>query len=186
MKRTFIGIKVPAGNEMDTILSGLKNELNEEDVRWANSSNFHITLFFLGNVEDETIEAISSHLHEIAGCTKTFSLRIKGFGFFGKKEKPKVIWLGVEAAQILYDLQGQINECVENFGFIPEKSSYTPHLTIGRTKKINNPALFYQWIEKYKGLDLGEIEVSEMAFFESASTSKGPEYKAINKFKFQG
>jgi len=62
MKRTFIAVKIPVSRTTAEIIQDIKSELQDEKIKWVETFNMHITLFFAGETHDEMIKKISSEM----------------------------------------------------------------------------------------------------------------------------
>jgi 2'-5' RNA ligase len=98
------------------------------------ADNLHLTLRFLGNVDSDRSEALSSCLRRIA--VDSFALRLGGLGTFGRGNAIRVVWLGVEVgAERLRQLAQEVEACCAENGFEPEQRAYNPHLTLARSRQ---------------------------------------------------
>ena len=106
--RTFIAIPVP--ESVFKLQSNLKNTISEKTgkVRWVKRDQLHITLKFVGDTPEESIDDVRSAIKIIADNTKPFEIFIQGTGCFPKIERPRVMWIGLNGAL------GQLNQLVKN------------------------------------------------------------------------
>ena len=108
----------------------------ESDIKWISGKNLHLTLSFLGNVDDSKIDSLISDLQEVKELPK-FTLFVNGTGIFPNSESPKVFWLGIkEGYDELSDSQSIIDELSFEYKETQRKENFVPHITIGRI----NPA----------------------------------------------
>jgi len=138
--RLFVGVeldervKEAAAQIADSLRLNLEQRL---DARWVPPANLHITLWFLGEVEqsrvEPTVQAIDAPFHEPA-----FDLEISGLGAFPPAGSPRVLWLGVTSGSTqLARLHAELNRRLEPIGFVPERRAYSAHLTIARVKEMS-------------------------------------------------
>ncbi len=131
MPRLFSGIILPDPVAMQLALlqSGLKN------ARWIDPSNFHITLRFLGDVDDGVGVGVeySALLNRISFTP--FSLKLKGVDSFGGR-KPRIIYAGVEENEALQDLQWQHEQAAVALGLESDRRNYAPDVTLLRPRNI--------------------------------------------------
>ena len=100
-------------------------------VKWVAAESIHITLKFLGEVPDKSIEDVDTAL---TGLTwKTFTITVRGIGFFPGTRSPRVFWAGMEAPT-MQGLTEQLDARMERFGFDKEKRAFRPHITLARAK----------------------------------------------------
>ena len=77
-------------------------------MKWVDSSLFHLTLKFLGDIRPSSIPVINEALGRVGDGTDPFSLEIGGFGAFPTIRRPRVLWLGVEPTPALRCLKQDI------------------------------------------------------------------------------
>ena len=183
MKRTFISIPVP--NHVLKIKQMMVSTFeNPSDINWVKNTNLHLTLKFLGETKDTSIDKISDILSDIAFEQKQHNLIIKNTGAFPDETQPSVLWLGVEGeTNPLFKLKKLINAKLETLAFPQEDQSYTPHVTIGRIKYSNkkppNPKIFLQ-----SSYDEIALHVNKMQFVSSELSKNGPIYHIISSHSF--
>ncbi|MFH1678513.1 MAG: RNA 2',3'-cyclic phosphodiesterase, partial [Candidatus Omnitrophota bacterium] len=92
--RTFIAIELP--EEIKNILGEIQDKLKQTraDVKWVQPQNIHLTLKFLGEINEDLVKKIASALNEIAQENSSFNLRLYELGAFPKIKYPRVIWIG--------------------------------------------------------------------------------------------
>ena len=137
--RAFIAVELP--DEVKKELASIQQELERAsaDVKWVKTENIHLTLKFLGNVDDDKIEKIKALLDKIASSHEKFEATLFKVGAFPKLEYPRVIWVGIDkgcnlAEEIAFKIE---NEC-ERIGFAKENRPFSAHLTLGRVRSGKN------------------------------------------------
>lgn len=103
-------------------------------VRWVDPAQIHLTLKFLGEVPEPEVAAVGACIASVARRHEPFALRIGGLGGFPSLERPRVLWLGVQAPPVLGALQAALEKELEALGFAPEDRPFRPHLTLGRVR----------------------------------------------------
>ncbi|TDT61179.1 RNA 2',3'-cyclic phosphodiesterase [Fonticella tunisiensis] len=137
--RIFITLKFDksAREKLKTVQDIIKK--NSERGRFKHIDNFHLTLKFLGEVEEETVELIYNDLLLELNEMKKFKLKIMGINAFGKEDIIRTIYLGVEGQKdMLYNLAAAVEKVAVKYGFKSERN-YTPHVTIAQNVKLNKP-----------------------------------------------
>ncbi|MFD1415661.1 RNA 2',3'-cyclic phosphodiesterase [Oceanobacillus jeddahense] len=131
MSHYFIGIQVKP--ELAEQLSEWQTNLAQHlpYKQWTDKSDFHITLVFLGDVDEKSIKILQSELQSIAAY-EAFDLKRSALGTFGNKHQPRVLWLGVESHPVLTDIQKQVVQICKTIGYHEEKRMYKPHITIAK------------------------------------------------------
>jgi len=135
MLRLFVGIPLP-----DSYQRNLKSFTNllgsrlKSKVRWTRPGNWHLTLKFLGDVEESQVDDIKGVLSAIE--FPAFDMRSGDCGCFPDMERPRVIWKGFrKGARRCEALAGAVEDALEPLGFEREKRPFKCHLTLGRVKQ---------------------------------------------------
>jgi 2'-5' RNA ligase len=108
MKRIFIAVKIDPGETLLNVISSFKTGLKDEQIKWTESENFHITLAFLGDTEDAKVKAIYNMLRPTCEGFGEFEIMIKGAGVFKNFQDPRIIWTGIETSEKLNKLYDSI------------------------------------------------------------------------------
>lgn len=184
--RTFIAIDFE--EEIKKKLYFLLLELDKvsQNIKWVKKEGMHLTLKFLGEIEEEKIPKIEAALSAISKMYSPFPFRLKGTGTFppGKKN-PRVIWIGIEGGQTLKELQAQLEEELEKLDLPREKREFHPHLTLGRVKIQSHLGGVLSQLEREKETTFGEMKVNKITFFQSILKPTGAEYKALSEFELK-
>ncbi len=133
--RSFICIDVP--QQVKARIEDVQAKLRRlpADVSWTRPANVHLTLKFLGEVEEERLPALGEVLQEIARGHEPFELVTDRGGVFPTAARPRVLWIGVQDEQgRLRALVTDLEEAFSAQGFAREARPFTAHLTIGRIR----------------------------------------------------
>ena len=183
--RTFVSVSVP--KEIVNIQSMLKSTIEPKGVkvRWVMNGKMHLTLKFLGNTTQGSIDNLNEALFNAVKSAKVINLSISGTGAFPVKGRPNVLWLGIKGdIDELKQLTVNINNSLEPLGFITEKRDFLPHVTIARIKsnqkKIPN-------ISNYLNTTFTELpmKIVKISLMQSESFSKGNFYTILGTHFFR-
>ena len=178
--RSFIAIEIP--DKIKTEINIMINQFAKQDfsVQWVKYNNLHITLLFLGEVDQEFIDKSQKELAIIAGNEKPFEMSLSGIGAFPDLRQPRVIWIGVQkGAEQMINLQGNVKNSFSRLGYKQESRKFHPHLTIGRVKfRFTNPKVFEK---KYTS---ESFLVQSVVLFKSILEYSGPIYEKLGEHKF--
>lgn len=177
--RTFVAIKIPVEQNLKATLRDFRSELRNEKIKWVDFSTLHLTLFFLGDTSAIQVEQIKENFANVLTGFPKFSLEIKGFGTFGQKRNPKVIWVGVKPITELIELHRIVNSIIEPLGFTPDERGFNPHITIGRVKQVDDPELLAELIEEFGDSANQNATIDCIILYKSELTPKGPIYTPI-------
>jgi 2'-5' RNA ligase len=141
MTRTFLALELPdhVRAALDGEIARLSAQLHIQS--WAKTEKLHLTLAFLGELDDAQLAAATDGAVEVAPMFKPFPLQLAGLGTFGPPRAPRVIWAGVggDVARLLA-LQAQLVGALAACGFPREERPFSPHLTLARIKAPLPPA----------------------------------------------
>lgn len=133
--RSFICIELP--DDVKTEIGQLQAHFKGEpvSVSWTKPENIHLTLKFLGDVEEVRLTDVRRVLSDVARRFGPFELVARGCGTFPNERNPRVLWIGVtEDEGHLLRLAGAIEEAMAGLGFAREDRPFKAHLTIGRIR----------------------------------------------------
>jgi 2'-5' RNA ligase len=177
--RAFIAVNIaPATiHKIADAAAKLKASLN--GVRWVNPDNIHLTLKFLGDIDEAQIEPIE---HAVARGVKGFSrfaISAKGLGVFPGPRRPHVLWVGLDQPRLV-QLAGIVEAAVAPLGFAPEQRGFQPHLTIGRFRYFEGSAKkLSEELEHWKSYHFGVSEVEEVTLFRSVLNPGGAHHDPL-------
>ncbi len=175
--RSFIAIAVPESvlKSCQEIMVQLRG-LNLQG-RFAKTQSIHLTLQFLGNIEEDQIVGISQVLKQAGREIAPFDLEVGQLGVFPHLTHPRVVWIGVKPADGLMTLQSKIQEGLEPLGFPQESRDFHPHLTLLRLKSRKNLRQLAQYIEaEGPHLQTGVIKAEQFHLYQSILKPQGAEY----------
>ena len=131
MPRLFTGLEIPSdiGQALSTLRGGLPG------ARWIDPENYHLTLRFIGDVDDTTAHEVASLLGRVK--RGAFDLHMEGITSFGGK-KPRAVVASVSPAQALLDVQAEQERLMQRIGLEPEGRKYTPHVTLARLREASS------------------------------------------------
>ncbi len=185
MIRAFIGIKISA--EIQDKLEGIQKKLKKADahVSWINPDNVHLTLQFLGNIDEAQIPEIETQLRASVTSVHSFQLQVGYAGAFPNLRYPRVIWIGVsdDEDNSLKTVQEEIGRRLSTLGFQQEEGLFKPHLTIGRVRSQKNKSRLLRAIEAIVNIWVGEIVVDAIYVIKSELKPTGAEYTDFVKIK---
>jgi RNA 2',3'-cyclic 3'-phosphodiesterase len=147
-------------------------------VRWTPEQNLHITLVFLGHVQDENAVAIRASLQTI-GSVSAFPFTIGGAGIFPPSGPPRILWLGVSRGVDRFtNLYGELATRLLPLGYEAEARPYHPHVTVGRIKDAGRAASRTARAAVRCG-EVGSGDVRAITLFASRLAPGGARYEAL-------
>lgn len=183
LKRIFIAVRIDPEETLKKMISAFKSVLKDENIKWTNQENMHLTLAFLGDTEEKQINVINSMMTNSCEGFGRFELKIKGAGVFKNLNDPRVIWAGIDISERLNQLNSLIKTGLDEAGTKMEERLFRPHLTLARIKHINPGNSLKDLIEKYRDTELQVVTVNEIILYESILLPQGPVYKPVSIYK---
>ncbi len=183
MIRAFVAIDLPESVRENLEKTARQLESLDLHGRTANVGGLHLTLKFLGNIDEDQIPPVNDALRSCGERVRAFELRVRGVGVFPHAARPRVIWAGVEANDVLTDLQARVEAGLGEIGFSPEKRQYHPHLTLMRLKSTRNHKELLRYLrEEGKQQQAGSVSVEEFHLYRSILKPSGAEYQKLASF----
>lgn len=184
--RSFIAVAIPEDirNRIAEFQEGLKAA--GADIRWVRPESLHVTLKFLGQVEEGSLDPVFGVMRETLGDLRRFHIGIRGTGMFPNARRPRILWVGVKAGgDVLADTASRLDHALSNLGFDREKRPFSAHLTIGR---VRSPKNLKPIIEAMDSADFegGVFEVEEVLLMQSDLQPTGAVYSALGRTKLRG
>lgn len=169
--RAFLAIPLPEDLRRRTQL--LRKELSPSlpDIRWAGSESLHLTLRFLPDLPEETVEKIGQIMLSVGTLFPPFRIEVTALGTFPGPTRARVLWLGIDGGAALGDLFHALAERLAAIGLPRETRPFTPHLTLGRWRRPGTVPPDLR--QRREALPLGGFQADRIILFESRLTARG-------------
>jgi len=178
--RAFIAIEFP--EEIKTDIFHNFEKLKETGIvsgNFVEKENLHLTLKFLGDLNEEKAKKIQEKLSEVN--FRKFRVKIGEIGFFPKEKYIRTIWIELKAEEI-QKLQKIIDDKLFEIGISKDEREFTSHITAVRIKSVKNKDIFLERLKKLR-IKKQDFEVSNFSLIKSELTARCPIYKKIADFK---
>jgi 2'-5' RNA ligase len=187
MKRIFTAVDISAKVrcKVSDYIDELRREFSDLRVGWERPEKLHLTLKFLGDVDDGQLQDLNDAARETAKRISAFDLRVSKTGVFASAKNARILWLGVEdETGSLPKLNELLESACEEKGFLREKRSFKPHLTIAR---IREPRQSKELIERHLQNDFqsNEFTISEIVIYQSQLQKSGSVYAVNSKHELR-
>ena len=177
--RLFIAIELSA--QYKKALGELRTAI--PGARWVAAEQIHLTLAFLGEVDEDTAGRMIAGLTRIEAAE--FELILTGTGCFPSRQRPRVVWIGVRQEPGLLDLATKVHETVCACGIPLEERPFSPHLTLARlripaSKELGN------FLDQQPKFNLKPFFVKEFTLFQSKLSPQGAVHIPLKSFTLDG
>ena len=187
MKRIFTAIDISdqARGKVSAYIETLRREFSQIRVGWEKPEKLHLTLKFLGDINNEQLRNLAQAVEKTARQISDFKLRISDTGVFPSLRNARILWLGLKDET--GNLQ-RLNEILESeceaFGFTREKRNFKAHLTIAR---LREPQKSRELAQKHLQNEFAatEFDASEIVIYESKLLPQGSVYSEVSKHKLR-
>jgi 2'-5' RNA ligase len=182
--RTFIGVALDKAIRDRTV--ALQETLGRTgtEVKWVEPENLHVTMLFLGEVDEREIPKVCGIVAEISGQHSAFLMSVETAGCFPNPRRPRILWVGVaEGAQPLCAIHDALEIPLQELGYRREERKYMPHITLGRVKSDRSTEELAAALGKQVAWKGGEIMVRELHIMGSQLTPQGPVYTVLSRAK---
>ncbi len=190
--RCFVGLPLPDASQrgLDALVQSLAGRLASR-VSWTRPGNWHVTLMFLGEVEQARLPGIIAALRGVDFAP--VRLRLGGSGFFSHQDRhsgqgaPRTLWVGLaEGGQACARLAGAVNRALAHCGFASEARNFRPHVTLGRVKQAREgddwAAAGREVEQGLAGAAFAPVLAGEMLLWSSVLGQLGPKYAVLKSF----
>lgn len=184
--RTFIAVAVP--ETLVTKLRRLQQQLAGEvpEARWETTLPFHITLAFLGDVDNTDLSPLCRAVAEATSRLGRFNLKLQGLGAFPSPTKPRTVWTEADGPGLVA-LQAEVASAAAKLNYRTEARTFHPHVTLGRFGPKNRAERdLTPLFNHYKTWHAGPFTVSEAVVFSSVLNREGASYAALGRAPLLG
>ena len=172
--RAFVAVEVPRGEVADP--------------RDPRSATEHLTLRFLGEIDEPTAGNLVRALAPAVGPVAPFEFVLEGVDAFPSPERPRVVWRGVTRGAVeLRSLARVVREAVESAGLVDDPSPFVPHVTLFRVRSPRDR----ERAARLLGPDAvvpspTPVAVTTVDLIESRLTSAGAIHRTLARFPLSG
>ncbi len=177
--RLFLSLAIPDNvkTHLVEVIQRLKPIASE--VTWCTRDQLHVTLAYLGEISPAILPHVTTACSRVGAVCDSFTCRAYGFGFFGTKRNPKILWAGIDPNLSLLTLQETLWKELDKYGFKNEESLFRPHIMLGRclNKARNHPLI--EEMDLSEEVAFGSWQATAITLFECRLTPKGEHYRRL-------
>lgn len=179
MIRLFVAIPLPADirAHLGLLSAGIPG------AKWVAPANMHLTLRFIGAVEEPVAAEIAAALDGVEAAP--FVLELDGMGDFGSGKRLRALWVGVARNAVLEHLQARIESALVRLGLEPERRRFAPHVTLARLKGAP-AARARRFIAENGAFRAGPFPVAGFTLFSSFLSCNGAIHDPVAEFPLTG
>lgn len=177
--RCFLAIDL--NKECKDYLFNLQKEFSKfVKAKWVEKKNLHLTLKFLGDIDENKLKAVKKILSEIK--FKKFNIHLSEFGVFPNENIINVIWVGLKPEKDIINLQKKIDEVL--LDLFSKDQKFTSHITLGRVKLVKNKDKFKGFLKETRINNI-EFSVDSFKLYKSELSKDGPKYYLLEEYKLE-
>ena len=179
MIRLFVGLELP--EDMRLRLAALAGGV--PGARWVKPESMHLTVRFIGEVDEGHMDDIHMALSRIQA--QAFTLALSGVSTFEKARAPHTIWVGVRRNESLAALHAKVDRALVTIGHEPESRKYSPHVTLARLKE-DPGARLGGFLSANSLFSAGPARIESFVLFSSFLSKSGAIYKPEMHYALMG
>jgi len=181
--RSFIAIELPRETRACVERVTARLRTSSTDVRWVKTDDIHLTLKFLGDIEEGRIPEIAGCIEQCLQGIPPFPIAVRGLGAFPSDHNPQVIWIAAaDESGRLPRMQDALEEGLSRLGFKKEKRPFAPHLTLGRLKSPRGKEAVRSGLAELKHTDCGSYSAEAVCLYKSDLRPSGSVYTLLESF----
>ncbi len=182
--RSFLAFELPPAIKNEVARISVEVKKTGLDAGWVKPDNIHLTIVFMGDVNEKAIPEIISSIDNSVSKHKPFNITLGGMGLFPDIKRPRVLWLGLNGeVERLGALRDDLQKPLEAYGIEQEKRAFRPHLTLGRFRKqVKDRDTLKKVIDEYRDILEPDGVLNELILFKSELKPGGSVYTRIHSW----
>jgi 2'-5' RNA ligase len=179
--RSFVSVDLDDPTILERIIAAQRSlEQTRASLKIVDPGIMHLTLRFLGEIPQATVEQVKAAMGELR--FQTFDVQFAGLGAFPNLRRISVVWVGItQGHEELGGIFQQVEPRFRTIGLPPDDKGFSPHMTIARVRSGVNREALATFIESMRERDFGKMTVKAVRLKKSTLTPKGPIYTTIHE-----
>ena len=181
-------VAIPVDDQIKRRMLRVCDDIDVRDarVRWCSAEQLHLTLKFIGEVEESLVKPICDAVQRVAGKTPALDMEIGETGCFPATGTVRVIWIGgSESSGTLLKAVQELEEALVPLGIKKEKRTFSEHFTIGRVKFDHSRGRLRESV-RAAGFDACRQAVRELVLYQSTLCQSGAQYASVLRAELKG
>ncbi|MFH1760547.1 MAG: RNA 2',3'-cyclic phosphodiesterase [bacterium] len=184
--RTFIAIELPEGIKDSIEGQTEKLKVTATGLKWVTRDNLHITLKFLGWVDEMKLKEIKKTVKKLGSRTSPFEIEVNSLGGFPSRHNPKILWAGIgKGREETEKFANELEEELVESGFEKEAKKFHAHVTLCRTKEKGGSMETKNFIKELSNYKFGSFWANSISIIKSTLKPAGPIYETLEKIKLK-
>jgi len=184
--RTFVAFQM--SQEIHAALRAAQRAMGRlNGVGWTDPANIHLTLKFIGEIEDRKLPAVFEVMRQAVKGVAPIEIAVRGLGWFPPGRRPRVVWAGVESdTDVLVQVSRRLDEGLAELGVPREGRAFKPHLTMGRARGTIDAEAIEAAFGRVSRSEFGREVVDELVLFMSELQPSGAVYTRMGAVPLEG
>jgi RNA 2',3'-cyclic 3'-phosphodiesterase len=186
LTRAFIAVTIPDGikNQLGGVQSKLKRA--DADVKWTRPHGIHITLRFMGWLNQDDLEKTRQAVAEAVKGFSEFEVEVKGVGTFPERGRPRVVWVGLSRGEKeLAQVAARLEQELVKRGMGEADRAFRGHLTLGRIKTGKNLDKLVEYLNGETDMSWGDFPAKSICLIKSDLQRDGAIYTVLQEEFFR-
>lgn len=179
MPRLFVALDMP--EDVQDKLAEMACDLPGAD--WVFSEQYHLTLRFLGEVDQEAFQTVREALGGL--LCRSFHLSLRGVGLFPLRGEPETLWAGVSKTDALMSLRNKVESILVRRGIPPDPRKFFPHVTLAKVRD-SHEAYVGQYVMDHSLFAIHEIPIQGFGLYSSRLTPEGAIHTLEASYPLEG
>jgi 2'-5' RNA ligase len=179
--RSFIAVDLDEPSVRERIVNAQRGlEQTRAELKLVEPTIMHLTLRFLGEVPQATLEKVKESLNTVR--FRPFEVEFLGMGAFPNLNRINIVWVGITQGQDqLSDIFRQLEPKLRQLGLPPDNKGFNPHLTVARVRSAANKNVLAEYVASMRETEFGKMPVHSVRLKRSTLTPKGPIYTTMQE-----
>ena len=170
---------------LEGIQKELQHELHAAAIRWTKQEQLHLTLQFLGYIEELRLPEFENAIAHALKDWNGFELRSEHLGCFPSAKRPRILWAGLDGElSPLQQIKANLDKSLSCVGYVPEERPFHAHITLARIGEIRlrEAKRLHEALGKYERQVFGTWRVQSIDFIQSSLSPAGARYQILRSF----
>lgn len=181
--RAFIAVEAGAGLRHEALRAELAS--SGAQLRLVEPRNLHLTLRFLGDIEEARVDEIHGAMKRSVGGVAPFEIGFHGAGAFPNLSYIRVVWVGLRGAEPLQELARRLDAELSGIG-MEKEGGFSPHITLARVKSRAGRERLQEILRARADEDFGSMRVEKVKLKRSVLGREGPVYSDVREVALEG